>query len=121
MSLFVILLLSVLMNTVAQLCLKHGMKTLDRTGMRNAQFPASLVGLLSNPFIAAWVVLLVPSMILWLKALSMTDLSLAYPFQSLTLVFISLGSIVFLDERVTVRQWTGIALILLGIFFTFGT
>jgi undecaprenyl phosphate-alpha-L-ara4N flippase subunit ArnE len=58
---------------------------------------------------------MVPAMILWLKAISMTDLSFAYPFLSLSLVLIAMGSIVFLKEAMTARQWTGVALILLGI------
>jgi uncharacterized membrane protein len=77
--------------------------------------PGLLVRVFTNSFLVIWLVLLLPSMLLWLKALSMTDLSFAYPFQSLNLVLISLGSVVFLKERVTTCQWTGIGLILLGL------
>jgi drug/metabolite transporter (DMT)-like permease len=109
------LLLSVLMNAVAQLSLKHGMTALREVNAGALARPTSLAPILMNSFILIWMALLVPSMLLWLKALSMTDLSFAYPFQSLSLVLISLGSVMFLNERVTVRQWAGIALILLGI------
>lgn len=109
------LLTSVLLNTIAQLSLKRGVMTL-RVGQPQ---PSGLVFLVSracsNPFILLWAGLLVPSLLLWIKAISMTDLSFAYPFLSLSLVLISLGSILFLKERVSFRQWTGIALILLGI------
>jgi drug/metabolite transporter (DMT)-like permease len=120
-SLIVILLLSVLMNAVAQVSLKRGMTTLQAGNIRTSPGPASLVYMLTNPFVVIWLALLMPSMLLWLKALSMTDLSFAYPFQSLSLVCISLGSVVFLKERVTARQWTGIVLILLGIVLISGS
>jgi drug/metabolite transporter (DMT)-like permease len=103
------------MNAIAQLSLKHGMTGLRGMDMRSVAKPTLLALILMNSFILIWMALLVPSMLLWLKALSMTDLSFAYPFQSLSLVLISLGSVVLLKESVTVRQWAGICLILLGI------
>ena len=121
MSLFVVLLLSVCLNTVAQLSLKHGMKTLDAVHLQNSTPLVWLSSIVTNVFMMAWAALLIPSMVLWLKALSMADLSFAYPFQSLTLVFISLGSIIMLKEHLTTKQWMGIMLILLGIFLIFQT
>jgi uncharacterized membrane protein len=121
MSLFAVLLLSVCMNTVAQLSLKHGMKTLDAGRLHNSTPHTGLYCVVTNVFIMAWAALLIPSMILWLQALSMADLSFAYPFQSLTLVFIALGSVLFLKEHLTRKQWAGITLILLGIFLVFQT
>ena len=116
MSLVVtLLLLSVLMNTASQLSLKRGIMALHGVNLQNLTHPTSLVRILTSPFIIIWMVLLVPSMLLWLKAISMADLSFAYPFLSLNLVFIAGGSILFLKERVSSWQWLGIILILLGI------
>jgi drug/metabolite transporter (DMT)-like permease len=115
-TLVLVLLLSVLMNAVSQLSLKRGVKEIAAVDGKKLARPAALRPILGNTFIIIWLALLVPSMLLWLIALSMADLSFAYPFQSLSLVFIALGSTVFLKERVMVRQWGGIALILLGIF-----
>jgi uncharacterized membrane protein len=114
-TLIAILLLSVFMNTVSQLSLKRGMSELSATNMQTLARPAALATIFRNFFLTLWLVLLVPSILLWLKALSMTDLSFAYPFQSLSLVLITLGAIVFLKEHVTARQWSGIVLILFGI------
>jgi drug/metabolite transporter (DMT)-like permease len=110
-----LLLLSILMNTVSQLCLKRGIMTLGGVNLQNLARPASLMRILRNPFIVIWVALLAPSTFLWLKAISMTELSFAYPFLSLNMVLISVGSILLLKERVTARQCTGIILVLLGI------
>ena len=113
MSLVVaLLLLSVLTNTISQLSLKRGIMTVEGVNLLQ---PATLVPVLRNAFILVWFALLIPSMLLWLKAISMVDLSFAYPFLSLNMVFISLGSVLFLKERVTTKQWSGIILILLGI------
>lgn len=109
------LLLSVLMNSIAQVSLKRGILAIEGVNLRHLVHPALFIRLLANPFISLWFLLLVPTMLLWLKVISMTELSFAYPFQSLSMVFISLGSIIFLKERISPRQWAGIFLILLGI------
>ena len=116
MSLIVVmLLLSVLTNTLSQLSLKHGITALHDSNPVGLGRFSVLIRILRNPFIIAWAGLVVPSTLLWLKAISMTDLSFAYPFLSLNLVFISFGSVVFLRERVTAKHWTGVGMILLGI------
>jgi drug/metabolite transporter (DMT)-like permease len=107
--------LSVLMNAVAQVSLKRGILALKGVTLIDLTRPKFLIRILKNPSIAIWIGLLLPSMLLWLKALSITDLSFAYPFQSLNFVFISLGSILFLKERITGRQGSGIFMILVGI------
>jgi drug/metabolite transporter (DMT)-like permease len=117
----VMLLLSVLMNTVAQLCLKRGVMALRGRSRQTRLHPITLVRFLMNPFMLLWIVLLVPSLFLWLKAISLTELSFAYPFLSLSLVFIILGSIAFLKEQVTTKQWTGIILITFGIILISGS
>lgn len=114
--LLTLLLLSVLLNAAFQLSLKHGITALRGIRLENLLRPASVSRVLTSPFLLISVVLMVSSTVLWLKVLSMTDLSFAYPFQSLTLVLISVGSIVFLKERIGARQWGGILLIIFGIF-----
>jgi drug/metabolite transporter (DMT)-like permease len=110
-----LLLLSVLMNAVSQLSLKRGIMTFEGASLRSAPAPSFLRRVVTNGFVLIWIVLLLPSIILWLKVIAMTDLSFAYPFQSLTLLFVTLGSIIFLQEQVTRKQWGGILLICLGI------
>ncbi len=111
----VLLLLSVVMNTASQLSLKRGIMALQGINFQSLARFDTCLRILTNPFILVWMALLAPSMLLWLKAISMTELSFAYPFLSLNMVFISCGSIVFLKERVTAWQWIGIFLVLLGI------
>jgi drug/metabolite transporter (DMT)-like permease len=111
-----VLMLSVLTNTAAQLSLKHGLRGLHvADSSRTATKGWLLARLVKNPFILLWVGLLVPSMLLWLKAISMVELSFAYPFMSLNIVFISAGSIFFLKERVSAQHRLGILFIVLGL------
>ncbi len=109
------LLLSVLTNTAAQLSLKHGLKRLPELDPSHPAIGAFYISLLKNPFFLIWVGLLPLSMFLWLKAISMVDLSFAYPFMSLNLVFIALGSVWLLRERIRAIQWAGIFFIVSGL------
>ncbi len=111
----VLLLLSVLTNTLSQLSLKRGMTAFASGGQRPWGSPVRIARALGNAYILGWLLLLVPSMVLWLTAISMVDLSFAYPFLSLSIVFISLGSVTWLKEQVASRHWIGLALIILGI------
>jgi len=111
-----LLLLTVLLNTAFQLSLKHGIMALRGIRFENLLHLSSIAQLLTTRYLLVSVALMASSMLLWLKVLSMTELSFAYPFQSLTLVLISVGSIVVLKERIGSRQWTGIVLIIFGIF-----
>ncbi len=109
------LLLSVLTNTAAQLSFRHGLKRLPELDLSHPAIGAFYISLLKNPFVLIWVGLLQLSMLLWLKAISMVDLSFAYPFMSLNLVFISLGSVWLLRERIKAIQWAGIFIIVSGL------
>lgn len=75
-----------------------------------------------------WRVALVPQLwfgcmlygigtVLWLKVLSMTDLSFAYPFAAVAYTGGVLMSQWMLKERVTPLRWAGVALIGLGLVF----
>lgn len=112
-----LLLLSVLSNTVAQLSLKQGLVSLG--GVQFSSLPRMDVirKILGNPFLLLWAVLLAFSMVLWLNAISLTSLSFAYPFLSLNIVLTALGSALFLKEQISLSQWMGIFLVVIGIFF----
>jgi drug/metabolite transporter (DMT)-like permease len=114
-SVVVMLLLTVSLNTVAQVSLKRGISMINEFNLHEILCLRSITRVLKNPFIVIWVATLLPSMVIWLKVISITELSFAYPFQSLNLVFISLGSMIFLKERITGRQGSGIFMILVGI------
>jgi uncharacterized membrane protein len=55
------------------------------------------------------------SSVVYVLALKRGNLSIVYPLTSLTYVWISLLSVKFLNEKMNVFKWSGIALIMMGI------
>ena len=56
------------------------------------------------------------SFLLWLVVLSKAKLSYAYPFTSLIYLLVLGGSWWLFDERISMEQTVGVAIILIGIF-----
>ena len=105
-----LLLLSVGLNALAQIFLRHGMKDSD--------FQASfgwLVGKLLTPGILGGMACYLVSIVLWLAVLSRVQVSIAYPFQALGYVFASLVAWRFLGEGMTLLNVLGLALICAGV------
>lgn len=55
--------------------------------------------------------------LLWLTLLQTLDLSYLFPFESLSAIFLTIGAAIFLHEKLTLRLWIGIILIVLGVMF----
>lgn len=55
------------------------------------------------------------SLAIWLVILSFTDLSLAYPLDSLHYIVITLFAKLFLKERVDRIRWAGVILVVIGV------
>ncbi|MAE42182.1 multidrug transporter [Candidatus Woesearchaeota archaeon] len=55
--------------------------------------------------------------LLFIPALKGGDLSILYPFVSLTYIWVSLLSVKFLGEKMSMMKWWGIGLIILGVSF----
>ena len=52
----------------------------------------------------------------WIKALQYYELSYAYPFMSLTFLFIAILSAVIFHETMNIKQWVGLVIVLLGLY-----
>jgi multidrug transporter EmrE-like cation transporter len=96
--------LSVILNSVAQLAMKLA-----------SQKELSFKHIMSNTplFFAAALYLL--SILLWLKGLSGISLSRAYPYQSLGYLFVFGLSYYFLNERLSAVQIVGLIVICSGL------
>jgi drug/metabolite transporter (DMT)-like permease len=97
---------SLLSFVAAQLILKRAMEATTRTGFRNAQFVSKVIG---------GVVLMTISFFLTLGLLQRFDLSYLYPFQGLSVIFITLTAAVVLKEKLSLRLIVGAVLISTGI------
>ena len=103
---FFFIVVSLLSFVVAQLLLKHAMETTKTTGFRNVRFMWGMI---------AGVILMTISFFLTLGLLQRFDLSYLYPFQGLSVIFITLMAAVVLKEKLNVRLAIGALLISVGI------
>jgi uncharacterized membrane protein len=103
---FFFIVVSLLSFVVAQLILKRAMEFSATNGLRNSRF-VSLV--------AIGVALMTVSFFLTLGLLQRFDLSYLYPFQGLSVIFITLMAAVALKEKLNLRLTVGALLITTGI------
>ena len=103
---FLLILISLVTFVAAQLILKKAMEFSATHGMRNSYFPSR---------VAIGVVLMTVSFFLTLGLLQRFDLSYLYPFQGLSVIFITILAAVVLKEKVSARLTIGALLITAGI------
>ena len=114
-----LLLLILLHDTIlanGQTLIKLAMHTLDEmdlTSIRGIWFFTKFCA--TNPRIWSGLALNSTALLIWLIILSFTDLSQAYPLDSLQYILIAVFAKVFLKEKVCFLRWLGIAVIVTGV------
>lgn len=103
---FFFIVVSLLSFVAAQLILKRAMEATRTTGFRNVPFVSKVTG---------GIVLMTISFFLTLGLLQRFDLSYLYPFQGLSVIFITLIAAVVLKEKLNTRLAVGALLISVGI------
>jgi uncharacterized membrane protein len=103
---FLFILVSLVTFVAAQLILKRAMEFSATNGMRNSYFMSR---------VAIGVVLMTVSFFLTLGLLQRFDLSYLYPFQGLSVIFITILAAVVLKEKLSARLTIGALLITAGI------
>jgi uncharacterized membrane protein len=103
---FFFIVFSLLSFVVAQLILKRAMEVTTTTGFRNLRFVLQATG---------GIVLMTISFFLTLGLLQRFDLSYLYPFQGLSVIFITLMAALVLKEKLNIRLMIGALLISMGI------
>jgi len=103
---FLLIVVSLLSFVAAQLILKKAMEFSATNGLRNSRF-VSLA--------ATGIALMTVSFFLTLGLLQRFDLSYLYPFQGLSVIFITLLAAMVLKEKLSVRLTLGALLITAGI------
>jgi uncharacterized membrane protein len=101
-----LIVVSLLSFVAAQLILKRAMEFSAANGLRNSRF---------RSLVAIGVALMTLSFFLTLGLLQRFDLSYLYPFQGLSVIFISLMAAVALKEKLNLRLTVGALLITTGI------
>jgi uncharacterized membrane protein len=103
---FFFIVVSLVSFVAAQLILKRAMSATTTISFRNTQFVSKVTG---------GVVLMTISFFLTLGLLQRFDLSYLYPFQGLSVIFITLLAALVLKEKLNTRLAIGALLISVGI------
>ncbi|MBN2459218.1 EamA family transporter [Candidatus Woesearchaeota archaeon] len=94
-------------TSLAQLFLKSGVSRIQLT----------FIGMITNWVLILGVVFYGLGALIMIFALKQGELSLLYPFLSLSYVWVPILSIFVVHESLVLMQWLGIAMIILGSFF----
>jgi multidrug transporter EmrE-like cation transporter len=104
---FVFIILSILFQSLSGILGKNAAISLDW---------GNPISLLTNVFYVLSLSCMVLQAVVWQQALKHYPLSLAYPFQSLTMFVILVLSYVFFQESISVFNVLGILIIFAGIY-----
>lgn len=110
---FLIILSSVLLNSVAQLLLKKAMNILGSLSLKLSFF----MNLGLNPYFIGGMICYAISILLWLQVLSKISVSIAQPFLSIGFIFTMVFAYFLFDEPITLYKLIGLAFIIAGIIF----
>ena len=105
---------SVLLNALAQILLKAGMKQFGNIELKNNIINTS-VSIALNPYIITGFISYGVSIILWLWVLSKVDVSLAYPFQALGYIVVTILAWLIFQEDITLTRIIALIFISIGL------
>ena len=106
-----LILIGVLLNALAQICLKKG---LQATGGLHLEMGA-MVRVLVQPWVLAGLMCYAVSVVVWLGALSLVEVNYAYPFLALGFIANALMARAFLAEVIPPMRWVALAIIVVGV------
>lgn len=115
MATTLIILLSVLLNCAAQLCMKKGMMSVGEITGGMQGFLSMLPSMAANIYLWLSAGCYVISIALWLVVLSKVDVSYAYPFLSIGYVLSAVVGYFAFGEAVTPVRIIGIVVICAGV------
>lgn len=109
-----LILISVLLNCAAQLCIRKGMLIVGEVGMSG--MVQNLGAMISNLWLWGAMVCYAVSILMWMAVLSKVEVSFAYPFLSIGYVVAALVGYYFFDESQTFTRIAGIMVICVGVY-----
>lgn len=113
---FALVLTGVLLNAGAQLLLKAGTNAVGHFEFTGANLVPVGWRLATEPHIVGGIACYVISVVVWILALSRTEVSIAYPMLSIGYVVNALAAWWLFGEAVTPARLVGIGVIILGVF-----
>lgn len=113
---FSLVLTGVLLNAVAQLMLKAGTNAIGAFEFSAANVVPVGWKIATQPFVMSGIACYVVSVVVWILALSRTEVSIAYPMLSIGYVVNAVAAWYLFGESVTAMRLAGIGIIVLGVF-----
>jgi len=105
---------SVLLNALAQILLKAGMKNFSNIDLKN-NITQTVLSISLNPYIISGFISYGISIILWLWVLSKVDVSLAYPFQALGYIVVTILAWFVFQENINLTRIIALIFITVGL------
>jgi len=113
---FALVLLGVLLNAAAQLLLKAGTNRIGTFEFSTGNIVPIGTAVATQPHILLGLACYVVSVVIWILALSRTQVSIAYPMLSIGYVVNAIAAWYLFGESVTLMRLAGIGIIILGVF-----
>lgn len=110
--------ISILAGVFAQILMKLGMNGLKHSAAMEYGKIFFIFQIFTDRFVIFGIFLYLISMFFWIKVLSKIDLSIAYPFVSIGLVFTVILAAAGLGESVSASRWFGIFITVCGVYIT---
>ncbi|SCH60497.1 DMT family transporter [uncultured Bacteroides sp.] len=109
-----LILISVLLNCAAQLCIRKGMLIIGEVEM--SSIVRSLGVMITNLWLWGAMISYAVSILLWIVVLSKVEVSFAYPFLSIGYVVAALVGYYFFGESLSLIRVAGIIIICVGVY-----
>ncbi len=113
---YILIAVTILMNTAAQIALKTGMIQIGTFSFTCGDLLPAAIKIASSPWIIGGITIYVFSVCTWLMVLSRAPVSIAYPLSSLGYVTSAIAAYYICGEDLTVTRILGIIVILLGVY-----
>lgn len=113
---FLLILAGVLLNAVAQLCLKAGTNNIGEIKIGQSALLPTILKVAFEPYIIGGLTCYVFSVAIWIVALSKVEVSVAYPMLSIGYVVNALAAYYLFGEAITDLKAVGIMSIILGVY-----
>ncbi len=111
---FILIISSVLLNALAQIFLKFGMMQITPLNHKNNLIETSSK-IIFNPYIFSGLTSYGISIILWLWVLSKVEVSLAYPFQALGYILVTILAWLLFQEQINLLRICALVFICIGL------
>lgn len=112
----VLIISSVFLGVAGQLVLKTGVSNIGPLALGKSRLSRTVLSLFMSPAIGVGLALYGVGTFFWLVALSQVALGYAYPFISLSYIFILLASWWLFNEEISPVRIVGVVAICLGVY-----